>query len=177
MAKSEILKPFVLSWEGGYTDDPDDRGGATNRGVTLAVYRSVMGTGKTKDDLRRITDAEWDTVFRALYWDKCMGDAVDDQSVANMLVDFAWHSGTSRAVKALQAVVGAKQDGVMGRKTLHAVNASDVGAVFRQLKARRTAFLKGIAKGAQRKYLKGWLGRVEAIGYGSLTYGGKKVEF
>lgn len=77
MAKSEILKPFVLSWEGGYTDDPDDRGGATNRGVTLAVYRSVMGTGKTKGDLRRITDAEWDTVFRALYWDKCMGDALD----------------------------------------------------------------------------------------------------
>ena len=170
MAKSEILKPFILAWEGGYTDDPSDRGGATNKGITLRTYRSVFGTGKTNEDLRHITDGEWDTVFRSLFWDVCMGDAIDDQSVANLLVDFAWHSGTARAVRTVQSVVGAKQDGIMGRKTLHAVNASDPKALFRTLHARRTAFLTSLAKGTQRKFLKGWLARVNAIEYGRLKY-------
>lgn len=170
MAKSDILKPFILAWEGGYVDDPCDKGGATNKGVTLATYRSVMGTGKTKEDLRHITDEEWDTVFRSLFWDVCMGDAIDDQSVANLLVDFAWHSGVARAVKAVQSVVGAKQDGIMGRKTLHAVNASDARALFKTLHAKRVAFLTDIAKGTQRKFLKGWLRRVNAIQYGELKY-------
>lgn len=177
MAKSDILVPFVLSWEGGYVDNPADKGGATCKGVTLATYRSVFGSTKTKADLRNISEVEWSKVFRSLYWGKCMGDEIADQSVANMVVDYAWHSGTSRAVKALQAIVGAKQDGLMGAKTLKAVNASDARAVFRLLKERRTAYLKGIAKGTQRQFLKGWLARVEAIGYGSLTYGKKKVEF
>lgn len=170
MARSEVLKPFILSFEGGYVNDPDDRGGATNRGVTLATYRSVFGKDKTAADLKGITDGEWDTVFRSLYWDKCMGDGIADQSVANLLVDFAWHSGVAKAVRAVQSVVGAKQDGIMGSKTLHAVNASDAKALFSGLHRKRVAFLTSLAKGTQRKYLKGWLRRVNAIEYGKLNY-------
>lgn len=29
---------FILKWEGGFSDDPDDRGGRTNKGVTQKVY-------------------------------------------------------------------------------------------------------------------------------------------
>lgn len=36
MADAKILKPFILSWEGGYVNDPNDLGGHTNKGVTLA---------------------------------------------------------------------------------------------------------------------------------------------
>src|SRR5215831_14305081 len=46
---------LVLVDEGGYVDHPRDPGGATNKGVTLDVFRSFYGSSKTKDDLRAIT--------------------------------------------------------------------------------------------------------------------------
>ena len=55
MAKCEVLKPFILSWEGGFANVPGDRGGATNRGVTIATFRSVFGQDKTVDDLKRVS--------------------------------------------------------------------------------------------------------------------------
>ena len=177
MAKSEILKPFVLAFEGGYVNDPDDRGHQTNKGVTIATYRHVFGKGKTVAELKNISDEEWDTVFRSLYWDKMQGDGMTDQSIANLMVDFAWASGVVRASKYLQKAVGTKQDGIIGAKTLKAVNGSDARALFKTLHALRESYIKAIAKGTQRKYLRGWMNRLDAIQYGSLTYGGKKVEF
>ncbi len=177
MAKSEILKPFILEFEGGYVNDPDDRGGATNKGVTIATYRQVFGRDKTTADLKNITDAEWDLVYRSLYWYQLRADEIADQSIANLIVDFAWASGVSRASKYLQKAVGARQDGIVGAKTLKAVNGSDARALFKTLHSLREAYIKAIAKGSQRKYMKGWLRRLEAIQYGSLTYGGKKMEF
>ena len=41
MAKIDILAPFILSYEGGFVNDPLDRGGATNMGVTIATWKSV----------------------------------------------------------------------------------------------------------------------------------------
>jgi len=48
--------PFVLQWEGGYVNDPQDSGGATNRGVTYATYlalaKTVLGIGFGKNGFR-----------------------------------------------------------------------------------------------------------------------------
>lgn len=34
------LAPFILKWEGGFINDPDDLGGATNMGVTIGTYET-----------------------------------------------------------------------------------------------------------------------------------------
>ena len=39
MAKVELLAPTIFKWEGGFVDDPLDRGGATNKGVTLSTWK------------------------------------------------------------------------------------------------------------------------------------------
>ena len=41
MAEVMKLAPYILSFEGGFVNDPDDRGGATNKGVTIATWRKV----------------------------------------------------------------------------------------------------------------------------------------
>ncbi len=48
----------VLVHEGGYVDHPKDPGGATNKGVTLAVFQRFHGESMGKDDLKAITDEQ-----------------------------------------------------------------------------------------------------------------------
>lgn len=177
MADAKILMPFILSKEGGYSNKKSDKGGPTNKGVTLTTYRLVFGEKKTIADLKKISNDEWYTIYKKYFWDKCKADEIADQSVANLLVDFAWHSGVARASKYIQKVVGARQDGVIGALTLREINSEDAREVFSALKLERVKFLNSIAVGSQKMNLKGWLNRVGAIQYGMLSYDGKSVSF
>lgn len=176
MANSKILAPFILSHEGGFVKDKNDPGGATNRGVTIGTFRSVFGKDKTESDLKKITYDQWCLVYKKYYWDKCKADLIDNQSVANMLVDFAWHSGVSKAVSRIQEIVGVDTDGIMGRITIGAINGYYKGQeyVFNTLKANRLVYLKGLKK--WNYYKNGWTSRLESIKYGSLTYNNIEVK-
>lgn len=168
MANHEILVPFVLKCEGGYAEVKDDRGGATNKGVTLTTFQMVYGGDKTKADLKQLTDTQWAHIFKTLFWDKCQGDQLPDQSIANLLVDYAYHSGVVTAVKALQRVLGVKADGIIGKQTLQALGQKSPLPVFGALKQQRLKFFKSICthNPSQKKFLNGWTKRVQRIVYG-----------
>lgn len=177
MADAKILMPFILSKEGGYSNRKSDKGGPTNKGVTLKTYRMVFGDEKDIADLKKLSNNEWYTIYKKFFWDKCRADQIADQSVANLLVDFAWHSGASYASKCIQRVVGTRQDGVIGELTLLEINKEDAREVFSALKLERMKYLKRIAVGSQKVNLKGWLSRVNDIQYGFLKYDNKTVSF
>lgn len=172
MADYRRLISFILKFEGGFVNDPADSGGPTNKGVTLNTFRSVYGRAKTINDLKRMTDNEWRHIFKLLYWDKCKADDIADQSIANMLVDFAWHSGVTTAVKKLQKIVGVTSDGICGVQTIGAINSRYAPETFNLLKAARMKYLQGIVKNkhSQARFMYGWTKRVNAIEYGKLTY-------
>lgn len=172
MADYRKLIPFILKFEGGYVNDPADSGGPTNKGVTLNTFRSVYGRAKTVNDLKHMADNEWRHIFKLLYWDKCKADDISDQSIANMLVDFAWHSGVTTAVKKLQKIVGVTSDGICGVQTIGAINSRYAPETFNLLKAARMRYLQGIVKNkhSQARFMYGWTKRVNAIEYGKLTY-------
>lgn len=154
-------------------NDKDDPGGATNKGVTLATFRSIFGKNKTVSDLKNITGSQWDIIFKKYYWDKCKADQINNQSIANMFVDFAWHSGLGNAVPIMQKVAGLhKPDGIVGNITLTAINTHpNQSALFESLKKARMDFLRG--RKTWWKYGNGWTNRVNAMEYGSLAYGCK----
>lgn len=177
MANINILSPFILSWEGGFVNDPHDRGGATNRGVTIATWRQVGydkdGDGDIDvDDLKLITAADAvDRVMKPHYWDRYQADRIKSQSVANIVVDWVWASGKHGITK-VQALLGVKVDGIVGEKTLAALNAQNPRALFDRIKAARVAFIEGIvaANPSQKRFRNGWLKRLNRIKYGSLTH-------
>lgn len=176
MADSKILAPFILSHEGGFSNDKRDPGGATMRGITIATYRSVFGKNKTVADLKKITYDEWCTIYKKYYWDKCKADLIDNQSVANMLVDFAWHSGVSTAVKRIQRIIKVTDDGIMGRVTIGAINAYFLGqeTLFDELKEARLSYMKYCS--GWNTFRNGWTNRLDSIGFGFLKYSGLTVK-
>ena len=93
MANVSKLVPFILKWEGGFVNDPDDLGGATNKGITLSAYETYCyrkGYPKpTVECLKNISDATWMDILKTLYWDKWKADQIVNQSVANILVDLS----------------------------------------------------------------------------------------
>lgn len=167
MADYRKLKPFILKWEGGYVNDKDDLGGATNKGVTLATFRSVYGQNKTAGDLRNMTDQQWETIFKKHFWDKWRADEIEDQSVANILVDWLWASG-AYGIKIPQRVLGVTVDGIVGAKTLAAVNGKDGKSLFNEIRRERIDFIDRIctSRPQNKKYRKGWLNRINSLKYG-----------
>ncbi len=169
MAKADILQPFILSWEGGFANIKGDRGGATNKGVTIATYRSVFGADKTVKDLRDMTDEQWIIIFRRLFWDKWKADDIKSQAIADLLVDWTWNSGMRYGIKIPQRILGVKIDGNVGPKTLAAINEyPDQKELFIKLWLERRGFIRRISVGAQKKFLKGWLARLDGIQHNRL---------
>lgn len=59
------LKPI----EGGYVNDPDDPGGATNKGVTQNTYNTwLKKNGKAAKNIKTITDEEAKAIYYNNYW-------------------------------------------------------------------------------------------------------------
>ena len=166
MARAEQLIPFILRWEGGLSDHPVDRGGATNRGVTLASFRHFYGADRTVDDLRGMIDAQWLHIFREGYWNRWQADRIASQSLANLLVDWVWASGT-HGITRPQKILGVEADGIVGEQTLAALAARAPEPLFHQLKAARIAFVEGIVREnlSQKVFLRGWKNRIETIAW------------
>lgn len=144
MAKGNFKAALAvtLKHEGGWADHPRDPGGATMKGVTLATFRRYKPAA-TKDDLRAISDADVERIYRDGYWKPVNGDLLQP-GVDLAVFDFGVNSGTGRAARHLQAVAGAKQDGVIGIKTIGAVDAMLGDVVVKKLCARRLSFVRGL---------------------------------
>lgn len=162
MAKSEKLMPFIHKWEGGYANHPNDKGGCTMKGVTIGTFRRYFGNNKTCSDLKNITDEQWLYVFEKGYWNPCKADDINNQSIANIIVDWAWLSGTKTAIKKTQKILGIDADGIVGEQTINAINNANQEELFNSIYNKREEFYYNICEShpSQKVFLKGWLNRL-----------------
>ena len=150
----------VLKYEGGYVNHPQDPGGATNRGITQAVYNSWRRSrGLPIRSVKLITGEEVKAIYRQNYWDKVRGDELPI-GIDLAVFDYAVNSGVSRAAKLLQSLVGVKADGIIGPATLRAVSAHQFGLTDK-LCNERLKFLKSLHH--WRTFGKGWERRVSSV--------------
>lgn len=173
MADVNKLAPFILKWEGKFADDPDDRGGATNMGVTISTWRQV-GYDKDGDgdidvnDLKLLTrDDVISRVLKPHYWDRWKADLITNQNIANILVDWVWCSG-SWGIKIPQKILGVKQDGIVGIKTINAINSrSNQRTLFTAIRNSRIDFINELCRKnkSQLKFKNGWINRLNDLHY------------
>ena len=167
MAEAKKLKPFILRWEGGYSNDPVDRGGATNKGITIATFRHYYGTNATIEQLKALTDEQWMHIFLCGFWNPFKADNIANQSVANICVDWAWASGTGTAIRQVQSLLGVTADGVVGTQTLAALNKANHRHLFAKIKSARLRFVDSIVRRdpKQKKFINGWKKRINSLSF------------
>jgi lysozyme family protein len=93
---------FVLKWEGGYVNNPNDKGGATNKGITQSTYNSwLRSKGQNLKDIRNITDSEVKEIYYNNYWLKAGCDKMSEK-FAILSFDTAVNMGVTRVQEFLQ---------------------------------------------------------------------------
>lgn len=156
---------FVLRWEGGFVDHPDDPGGRTNKGVTQKVYDGWRARqGLPAADVRNIVDAEVHSIYASDYWIPPRCDLLATPLDLAQF-DTAVNMGVGRAVRFLQSSVGCGVDGDFGPATERAVASCDAGTALVAYCDRREAFYRSLAEKRPRLavFLRGWMNRLNAL--------------
>ncbi|MEO0623833.1 MAG: glycosyl hydrolase 108 family protein [Pseudomonadota bacterium] len=119
----ETAHNFTARWEGGWSNHKDDPGGATMLGVTQRTYdRWRVSRGLPTRSVRHITKPEALAIYREDYWQPVRGAELP-VPLAIVVYDIAVNAGPGRAIRMLQAAVGAGVDGQFGPRTLAAMRA------------------------------------------------------
>lgn len=134
---------FVLRWEGGYVNNPNDKGGATNKGITQYTYNTwLVAQGKARKDVKFISDSEVREIYRKNYWIKT-GCNKMSKPFAVICFDTAVNMGISRV-----------------KEFLLIANWCDTEKF---LNAREAKYREFASYGNQKIFLQGWLNRLNAL--------------
>lgn len=155
-----------------------DLGGLTRGGITATAWGlyAKLGRAATADELNALTQDQAVDFYVQTYL-KAPGYALmPDPRVQALLFDFAVNSGAGNATRALQRVLGLKEDGALGPATVAAALRQDATALFVRLLCARDEFLHALAledpavqqfvkdhPSSQLLNLRGWNRRLEGI--------------
>ena len=108
-----------------------------------------------------MSDGTWQNIMKDMYWDKCLADRIENQSVAEITVDWCVNSGMV-GLRKVQEIAGTKPDGIAGPKTLAAINGANQQELFDRIMAARKQFYINIVKKnpSQKVFMNGWNNRL-----------------
>lgn len=160
--------PVVLKFEGGFVDHPRDPGGATNKGITQETYNKYRKVWQLPPQhVRYISDTEVRKIYES-FWRNSKSDIISERHPLTSLThyDFAINAGPRQAIKTLQrAIGGINIDGIIGPKTLAALNLSNDYFLASDYNEQRRLFYQNLVKKKPQLtvFLRGWLYRVNKI--------------
>lgn len=159
---------WLLEEEGGFSNHPSDRGGATMYGVTQATYNAWRKKkGRPQQPVRSISKEEAYQLYETEYW-KAAGCDKLPWPISYLVFDAAVNSGVKRAVQWLQQGLQCQPDGVIGQKTIAAaqeVVAKGKTLSLLQIVDARVTFLARLvqSKPSQAVFLLGWWRRTQRL--------------
>lgn len=161
-----LEQAYTRATKKGFVNDPDDNGGATMIGITIGTYRTYCRFKGWKtpsvNDLKNMPYKVWRDIVYTMYWNKWKADIIQDQSIANMVVDWLWHSGAT-TIKKVQTLLKVTADGIVGPKTITALN-NDNDIKNKVYTARKNYFEDIVRRNpSQKKWLKGWINRLNSV--------------
>jgi hypothetical protein len=158
---------FVFHAEGGFSNLPEDHGGATNFGITIGDLQHHRGHPVTVEDVKALTREEAREIYETEYWGVVAGQFLPE-ALDLCAFDGAVLCGPRRSVRFLQQAMGftgQDLDGIAGKDTIGAARRGAQADIVRKYAAERRDFHHQTvaAKPDQAKFLNGWLNRVDAL--------------
>lgn len=144
---------FILEAEGGYVNDPADRGGETKFGISKKAYPDI--------NIAELELVDAEVIYHTDYWMKCQCNALPDQ-FAIAVFGSAVNHGTRRAIKLLQQTLQVEVDGIIGQQTLAAAKAQNNRYMLERFLSFRSRYYFDIVfkNQSQYRFLRGWLRRL-----------------
>ncbi|HGC4035285.1 TPA: glycoside hydrolase family 108 protein [Escherichia coli] len=169
------ISSVILRHEGGYVNDPNDRGGETNMGITIATWRAHapidLGIEATSSTLRNMTKEQAEIIYYNHYWEPKGFCKLENTKVALMVYDWTITSG--RAVKQIRKMLHDEYNNrlivnnIMDDDMIHCINAvEDQEQLLSRIAEIRKDYYRSLTitngePNAQIKFLNGWINRVD----------------
>ena len=139
----------VLNFEGGYVDNPLDKGGETKYGISKRAYPSI--------DIKNLTKETATEIYYRDYWLASSCDRME-YNVALIVFDMSVNHGVSRSIKLLQKVLKVTEDGIIGMQTLGALRTDFLFPM--DILQERTHFYLRLPATQLKEFGRGWINRV-----------------
>ncbi len=161
---------FTMFNEGGFSNIPEDAGGATNFGITIKTLKYYRNKPVTIDDVRSLTIQEVKEIYKKLYWLELKCDRINETAICICLFDVGVLFGVKRcsllAQKALRECGSILLcDGKIGEASINALNDTSankfIGAFYGKVSSRIKRIVA--AKPTQAIFKKGWDARVSRM--------------
>jgi lysozyme family protein len=133
---------LLLKDEGGFVNDPKDRGGATNLGVTLGTWSSWVRYPATVEMIKALTPDDVRPLYKKNYWDYVKADQL-------------------LASRFAQLAAGVSVDGLIGTITLKQINAMHPDDFVRAFTQERIEYLHRLD--TFDRFGRGWLNRISRV--------------
>lgn len=143
---------LILINEGGYVNDPHDKGGETKYGISKRAYPNI--------DIKNLTLEQARAIYHRDYWLRCKCEFLPD-ALSVAVFDYAVNSGVKRAIKDLQRSLGVSVDGIIGNQTVCAANRIPQRKVLSDYLDKRLNYLMSLKSWA--RYGNGWGNRVKRV--------------
>jgi len=160
----------LLVHEGGYSNHPADPGGPTNFGITIHDYRKYVKPDAAAADLRAMPVGQANAIYRSKYWNAMRCDELP-AGVDYCIFDYAVNSGTGRAPKVLQRILGATVTGGLDDVTVRLARAREAKTLIDSICNERLRFLKSL--GTWPVFGTGWGRRVAEVRAAALVMADK----
>jgi lysozyme family protein len=165
----------LLKYEGDYSNNSNDNGGETYKGISRNFYPKFQGwtiidtyTDKSLLDNDKELAKYVSDFYYAFYWYKLRCDDINDAFIAKMLFNFAVNMGKRQVIKKVQRIVGVEVDGLIGNITVAALNNTDSRVFVNHFLLEIIEFYVQISKkGNNKVFLLGWLNRAVSVYYES----------
>lgn len=156
---------FVLRAEGGFVDNPNDPGGATNYGITQAVYDNYRrALGLPTQSVRNIGTNEVNSIYQQQYWNNNLCASLPPK-LSVIYFDACVNTGGPQATRDLQRALNVSVDGKIGPITIDAAQNTDVSDTISAYFVTRRSFYINLAanKPKYSEFLRGWLNRLDNL--------------
>jgi len=125
----------LIGHEGGYVNHPSDPGGETKYGISRRSYPG--------EDIAGLTLERAKLIYARDFWGPAGCDVVPDAAKFE-LFDMAVNSGVKAAVRNLQRAVGETDDGILGPRTLQAIQSMPAPRLVARFNGHRLAFMSSL---------------------------------